>query len=376
MMAGDINNSRRDFLKMAALLGVTLIARPALPHAGRAISGHGKLITQYRTLGTGAAAMKVAALGFGCMGMSYNRGKAKDENEMIALLRQCVDYGITLFDTGEVYGPHINEKLVGKALGKCKDIYITTKFGHKIIDGKYYYGELDSSPKQIRRVCEGSLKRLNREVIDMFYQHRFDPAVPIEDVAGTVRDLIYEGKVRYFGLCEVSPEIIRKAHAVQPVTAIQSEYHLMWQAPEKNIFPVLEELGIGFVPYSPLNRGYLAGLMNENTKFYEANDNRHTLPRFTPEAMKINYVIVEEMRAFGEKNNATPAQVALAWLLYKRPYIVPIPGTTVDAHLKENLAAANMKWTDAEWEAFEDRISKIEIFGDRYNAAQQKQVSH
>lgn len=372
----SINESRRDFLKTAGLLSAALLVQPVLNKADAKIFGDDKLITQYRTLGAGSAAMKVTALGFGCMGMNYNRGKAKDENEMIKLLHKCVDYGINLYDTGEVYGPHINEELVGKGLYKYKDIYVTTKFGHKIIDGKYYYGELDSSPKQIRKVCEGSLKRLRRDVIDMFYQHRFDPSVPIEDVAETVKELIQEGKVRHFGLCEVSPEIIRKAHAVQPITAIQSEYHLMWQRPEKNIFPTLEELGIGFVPYSPLNRGYLAGFMNENTKFYEANDNRHTLPRFTPESMKKNYVIIETMKEFGASKGATPAQVALAWLLHKKPYIVPIPGTTVDAHLKENLVAVNLKWSDKEWSDFEEKIAKIEIFGDRYNATQQKQVSN
>lgn len=369
-----VDNRRRDFLKTAGLISAVLLAQPILSKADAKIFHDEKLITQYRTLGTGEAAMKVTALGFGCMGMNYNRGMAKDEKEMIRLLHKCVDYGVNLFDTAEVYGPHINELLVGKGLYKYKNINVTTKFGHKIVDGKYYYGELDSSPKQIRKVCEESLKRLRRDVIDMFYQHRFDPKIPIEDVAGTVKELIKEGKVRHFGLCEVSPEIIKKAHAVQPVTAIQSEYHLMWQGPEKNIFPTLEELGIGFVPYSPLNRGYLAGTMNENTKFYEANDNRHTLPRFTPEAMKKNYAIIEVMKEFGSSKGATPAQVALAWLLHKRPYIVPIPGTTVEAHLRENLAAVNLKWSDKEWVDFEEKISKIEIFGDRYNATQQKQV--
>lgn len=371
-----INNGRRDFFKTVGLLSAALLVQPIFSKADAKIFGDEKLITEYRTLGSGNAAMKVTALGFGCMGMNYNRGMAKDEKEMIKLLHKCVDYGINLFDTAEVYGPHINETLVGKGLYKYKDINVTTKFGHKIIDGKYYYGELDSSPKQIRKVCEESLKRLRRDKIDMFYQHRFDPKVPIEDVAGTVKELIKEGKVKHFGLCEVGSEIIRKAHAVQPLTAIQSEYHLMWQGPEKNIFPTLQELGIGFVPYSPLNRGYLAGTMNENTKFYEANDNRHTLPRFTPEAMKKNYVIIEAMKEFGASKGASPAQVALAWLLHKRPYIVPIPGTTVDAHLKENLAAVNLKWTDKEWSDFEEKISKIKIYGDRYNATQQKQVSN
>lgn len=369
-----VDNSRRDFLKTAGLISAVLLAQPILSKADAKILDDEKLINQYRTLGTGSAAMKVTALGFGCMGMNYNRGQAKDEKEMIKLLHKCVDYGINLFDTAEVYGPHINEILVGKGLYKFKDINVTTKFGHKIVDGKYYYGELDSSPKQIRKVCEQSLKRLRRDVIDMFYQHRFDPKTPIEDVAETVKELIKEGKVRHFGLCEVNSEIIRKAHAIQPITAIQSEYHLMWQAPEKNIFPTLEELGIGFVPYSPLNRGYLSGTMNENTKFYEANDNRHTLPRFTPEAMKKNYAIIEVIKEFGSSKGATPAQVALAWLLHKRPYIVPIPGTTVEAHLRENLAAVNLEWSDKEWANFEEKISKTEIFGDRYNAIQQKQI--
>ncbi len=376
MKDNHINTGRRDFLKTAGLVSAVLLASPVLNRADAKIFKDEKLITEYRILGSGGAAMKVTALGFGCMGMNYNRGMAKDEKEMIRLLHKCVDFGINLFDTAEVYGPHINETLVGKGLYKYKNINVTTKFGHKIVNGKYYYGELDSSPKQIRKVCKESLKRLRRDVIDIFYQHRFDPKIPIEEVAGTVKELIKEGKVRHFGLCEVSPEIIRKAHAVQPVTAVQSEYHLMWQAPEKNIFPVLEELGIGFVPYSPLNRGYLAGTMNENTKFYEANDNRHTLPRFTPEAMKKNYVIIDAMKEFGASKGANPAQVALSWLLHKRPYIVPIPGTTVEAHLKENLAALNFKWTNEEWAAFEDKISNIEIFGDRYNAAQQKQVSN
>ena len=210
----------------------------------------------------------------------------------------------------------------------------------------------------------------------MFYQHRFDPNTPIEEVASTVKDLIKEGKVKHFGLCEVNSEIIKKAHAVCPITAIQSEYHLMWQSPEQNIFPTLEQLNIGFVPYSPLNRGYLTGSLTENTKFYEANDNRHTLPRFSPEAMKKNYVIIDIMKEFGVSKQATPAQVALAWLLHKKPYIVPIPGTTVEDHLKENLAAVNLKWSDAEWTDFENKISKIEIYGDRYNAVQQKQVSN
>lgn len=371
-----INNERRDFLNTIGVFGAAFLMQPVLNKIDAKSLANDKLITQYRTLGSNDASLRVTALGFGVMGMNYNRGKAKDEKEMIRLLHKCVDYGVNLFDTAEIYGPHINEELVGKGLYQYKDINVTTKFGHKIIDGKYQYGELDSSPKQIRKVCEESLKRLRRDVIDMFYQHRFDPKVPIEDVAGTIKELIKEGKVRHFGLCEVSSEIIKKAHSIQPITAIQSEYHLMWQGVEKSIFPTLEELGIGFVPYSPLNRGYLSGNMNENTRFYEANDNRHTLPRFTPEAMKKNYPIIEVIKEFGASKGASPSQVALAWLLHKRPYIVPIPGTTVEAHLKENLLATSFKWSDKEWVDFENKIAKIEIFGDRYNATQQKQVAN
>lgn len=373
-MSENIQQGRRDFIKMMSILGVAMMAQPVFNRAEAKIFGNDKLITKYRTLGSGTAAMTVTALGFGCMGMSYNRGPAKDEKEMTKLLHKAVDYGITLFDTAEIYGPHTNEILVGKALHKYKDIAVTTKFGHKIVDGKYYHGELDSRPKQIRKVCDESLKRLRRDVIDMFYQHRFDPKVPVEDVAGTVKELIQEGKVKHFGMCEVSPEIIRKAHAVQPITAIQSEYHLMWQEPARNIFPTLEELGIGFVPYSPLNRGYLTGTLNENTRFDALNDNRATLPRFTPEAMKDNMIIVDTIKEFGQSKGATSAQVALAWLLHKRPYIVPIPGTTVEAHLKENLASVNLEWSDKEWQELENKIAKIEIAGDRYNAEQQKQV--
>ncbi len=375
-MKETLDSSRRDFIKTMGVLGAIILAQPVFNKTEAKLFKSDTLISTYRTLGSGEAAMTVTALGFGCMGMSYNRGPVKEEKEMIKLLHKAVDYGITLFDTAEIYGPHTNENLVGKGLHRYKDIMVTTKFGHKIINGKYYYGELDSTPKQIKKVCDESLKRLRRDVIDMFYQHRFDPKVPIEDVAGTVKELIKAGKVRHFGLCEVSPEIIRKAHAVQPLTAIQSEYHLMWQAPEKNIFPTLEELGIGFVPYSPLNRGYLTGALTENTKFYAPNDNRADLPRFTPEAMKQNYVIIDILKEFGATKGATPAQVALAWHLHKRPYIVPIPGTTVDSHLRENLAAVNLKWSDNEWQELENKISGIEIAGDRYNAVQQQQVNN
>lgn len=366
--------TRRNALKIFSAMAFCASLPTSNPLAQSLASAKPSLPT--RTLGSGTYSMTVSALGFGAMGMSYNRGPAKDVREMARLLQQAADAGITLFDTAEIYGPHTNERLVGMALSHVKNINVTTKFGHKIVNGKYYPGELDSRPEQIRKVCEESLKRLQRETIDMFYQHRLDPNVPIEDVAGTVSDLIREGKVRHFGLCEVNADIIRRAHAVQPVTAIQSEYHLMWRTVEDSIFPTLEELGIGFVPYSPLNRGFLTGSITSERRFDPANDNRGSLPRFTPQALKANYAIVEAIRKFGQEHgNATPAQVALAWLLHKRPYIVPIPGTTVYAHFRENLGALSVICSNEDWDKLEQTLSAIPIEGDRYNAREQKQVS-
>lgn len=270
--------------------------------------------------------------------------------------------------------PHTNEILVGDALSQFKNkIHITTKFGHDIVNGKYNYGKLNSRPEQIRKVAEESLKRLKIDRIDIFYQHRVDPQVPIEDVAGTVKDLIKEGKVRCFGLCEAGADTIRKAHKEQPVTALQSEYHIMWREPE-TIFPVLEELGIGFVPYSPLNRGYLAGKMDKNTKFDPKNDNRGTLPRFTQEALEENKKFITLLEKYGKNKNATPVQMALAWLLSQKPYIVPIPGTTKLNHLQENIKAVNINFTKSELAQFNEELSKMEVFGERYNKEQQKQV--
>lgn len=306
--------------------------------------------------------------------MTYNRGPLPNRKDMINLLHKAYDYGITLFDTAEIYGPHTNEILAGEALSKFKNkIHITTKFGHDIVNGKYNYGKLNSRPEQIRKVAEESLKRLKIDRIDIFYQHRVDPKVPIEDVAGTVKDLIKEGKVRCFGLCEAGIETIRKAHKEQPVTALQSEYHIMWLEPE-TIFPVLEELGIGFVPYSPLNRGYLAGKMDKNTKFDPKNDNRGTLPRFTQEALEKNKKFITLLEKYGKNKNATPAQMALAWLLAQKPYIVPIPGTTKLNHLQENINAVNISFTKLELAQFNNELSKMEVFGERYNKEQQKQV--
>ena len=319
--------------------------------------------------------MTISALGFGVMGATYNRGIAPDKKSLIRLLHQAVEHGISLFDTAQVYGPLTNEKLVGEALSPYKGrIAISTKFGHRIIDGVYQDGQLDSTPATIRRVAEESLKRLRVEAIDLFYQHRFDPAVPIEDVAGTVGDLIREGKVKHFGLCEVGPGTIRRAHAVQPVTAVQSEYHLMWREPERSIFPVLVELGIGFVPYSPLNRGFLGGDMTGYTRFDSGNDNRASLPRFTPEALRHNLQIVERLHRFGRPRGITGAQAALGWLLHKADWIVPIPGTTKLSHLEENIRAASLAVSPEEWQELEAAIAAVEIMGDRYPADQQKQV--
>jgi aryl-alcohol dehydrogenase-like predicted oxidoreductase len=326
---------------------------------------------QKRTLGK--SGLEVSALGLGCMGMSYHRGPAPDRNAMIALIRKAVELGVTLFDTAEVYGPFINEELVGEALAPFrKDVAIATKFGFNCEAGKST--GLNSRPEHIRQAADQCLKRLRRDSIDLFYQHRLDPNVPIEDVAGTVRDLIRQGKVKHFGLCEVGVETIRRAHAVQPLTAVQSEYSLMWREPEAEILPTLDELGIGFVPYSPLGRGYLSGALNEHTKFDASNDNRADLPRFTVEAMKANQALVNLLKEFGQRKRATTSQIALAWVLAQKPWIVPIPGTTKLARLEENLKSADLEFTPEELGELDRAVSRIKLQGDRYPAEQQKQV--
>lgn len=332
------------------------------------------VITGKRLLGSGSAAMEVSPIGFGVMGSNYNRGVCPDKKAAINLIRQAAEHGITLFDTAQIYGPLSNEKLAGEALAPYKDkVAITTKFGHKIVDGLYHTGKLDSTPANIRKVAEESLKSLGVDAIELFYQHRFDPDVPIEEVAGTVKDLIKEGKVRRFGLCEVGPETIRRAHAEQPVTAVQSEYHLMWREPEKNIFPVLRELGIGFVPYSPLNRGMLGGDFTAYTRFDSGNDNRDTLPRFSPDALGKNLLVVETINRFARPRGITGAQAALGWLM-QNGWLVPIPGTTKLSHLEENIRAANLGLSGADWRELEEALAQVEIVGDRYPAEQQKQV--
>ena len=381
--------SRRGVLQAAAVLVAAPVLMGGFSGVGMAAEGSSMisrasgrkssldlpLLTKKRTLGNGKFSMEVSALGFGVMGANYNRGTSPDRKKVIEVIRQAAEHGVTLFDTAQVYGPLTNEELAGEALAPYRDkVAVTTKFGHSIVNGVYQTGKLNSRPENIRRVAAGSLKRLKVDAIELFYQHRFDPEVPIEDVAGTVKELIREGKVKRFGLCEVGPETIRRAHAEQPVTAVQSEYHLMWREPEKDIFPVLEELGIGFVPYSPLNRGFLGGDMTAYTRFDSGNDNRNTLPRFAPAALGKNLMFVEVLNRFGRPRGITGAQAALGWMLQKGDGIVPIPGTTKLSHLEENIRAANLAVSPEEWKELEDALSRVEIVGDRYPAEQQRQV--
>lgn len=373
--------SRRGFLKTAATIGAAIAITPALNKVSAAettgnISAKKDGMT-YRTLGTGSTAMEVSSLGFGCMGLNYNRSQSPEKKECIRIIHEAVDHGVTLFDTAIIYGPLRNEFLAGEALEPYKGkVNLTTKFGHEVIDGKGT-GRQDSRPATIRRYCEESLKRLRLDSIPLFYQHRFDPNTPIEEVADTINDLIKEGKVQRWGLCEVSADTIRKAHFVCPVTAIQSEYHLMHRIVEENgVLDACRELGIGFVPYSPLNRGFLGGCINEYTLFDTSNDNRHTLPRFQPEAIRANTRIVNELQQFGRTRGMTSSQVALGWLLHKAPWIVPIPGTTKESHLIENLHTLSFNVSDEDWQALETKVASIPIVGDRYNAEQQKQVGY
>jgi len=308
--------------------------------------------------------LEVSAIGLGCMGMSFGYGTVADKQEMIKLIHRAVEQGVTFFDTAEVYGPYINEELVGEALAPFRnDVIIATKFGFNIQDGKQ--AGLNSKPAHIKNVAEASLKRLNVEVIDLFYQHRVDPDVPIEDVAGAVKDLIREGKVKHFGLSEAGANTIRKAHAVQPVTALQSEYSLWTRTPEQEIIPTLEELGIGFVPFSPLGKGFLTGKMDETTKFSDT-DFRRILPRFTPEALKANQSMVDLLGEMAKSKNCTPAQIALAWLLAQKPWIVPIPGTTKIHRLEENNGAAAIELNADDLRQIEEAAAKITVLGTRY----------
>ncbi len=319
----------------------------------------------------GRSNLEVSAIGLGCMGMSFGYGTIADKNEMITLIHKAVESGVTFFDTAEVYGPFINEELVGEALAPFRGkVVIATKFGFDTTG----VSELDSRPEHIKKVAEASLKRLSVEVIDLFYQHRVDPNVPIEDVAGSVKDLIKEGKVKHFGLSEAGVQIIRRAHAVQPVAALQSEYSLWWREPEAEIIPALEELGIGFVPFSPLGKGFLTGKMDQNTTF-DSKDFRSTVPRLSPENLKANMAFVDLLVQVAQRKNATPAQIALAWLLAQKPWIVPIPGTTKLHRLNENLGAAAVELSSEEIQEINTASSKIKIQGDRYSGGSAKLIN-
>ena len=327
-----------------------------------------------KTRQLGKSGLEVSTMGLGCMGMSFGYGPAHDKQEMIALIRAAVERGVSFFDTAEVYGPFVNEELVGEALEPLRSqVVIATKFGFNLDPETGKQAGLDSRPAHIREVVEASLKRLRVESIDLLYQHRVDPAVPIEDVAGAVKELIAEGKVKHFGLSEAGVRTIRRTHAVQPVTALQSEYSLWWREPEAEILPVLEELGIGFVPFSPLGRGFLTGKIDANTSF-DPSDMRNTVPRFAAEARAANRAVVELLAGIAASKGATPAQVALAWLLAQKPWIVPIPGTTKLHRLDENLASAAVELSEAELAGIDAAASQIAVQGARYSEGAQRQI--
>ena len=387
-MRNETEINRRGFLKAAALTGVAMCIDPALNKvtaAERTLNGQKQMVKDLpagmaavrmqRTLGSGKSAFTVSAMGYGCMGLNHNRSQYPSRDKEIALIHEAIERGVTLFDTAESYGYHVNEKLVGEALkGYAGRVFVSSKFGHKFVNGVQVKTEENSTPQNIRHVCENSLRNLGVETLGMFYQHRIDPNTPIEVVAETCGELIKEGKILHWGMCEVNAETIRRAHKVCPVTAIQSEYHLMHRTVEESVLSVCKELGIGFVPYSPLNRGFLGGMINEYTQFDPANDNRQTLPRFQPEAIRANYRIVEVLNAFGRTRGITPAQVALAWLMNKHPFIVPIPGTTKLSHLEENLRAAEITFTPQEMKELEDAVSAIPVVGSRYDALQESKI--
>jgi aryl-alcohol dehydrogenase-like predicted oxidoreductase len=375
------HQDRRNFLKAGGVAGGSFLASSFFSFAGtqankkeRNLATNSSVITKRRILGSGRHSLEVSALGLGCMGMSYHRSFVPDKKVSISLLRKAAETGLNFFDTAEAYGPFLNEELVGEALAPIRnDVLICSKFGFNIQNGKL--AGTNSKPDHIRNVVEQSLKRLRTDHIDLLYQHRVDPNVPMEDVAGTVKDLIKEGKVKYFGLSEAGAQSIRKAHAVQPVTAVQSEYSLMTRGPEGEVLKTCEELGIGFVPYSPLSRGFLSGMINERTRYNPDNDNRPTLPRYQPDAIKANWALIDTLYEFGNPRGLTPAQVALAWLLAQKPWIVPIPGTTKLAHLQENLLSADFEFTHEELNTLTEAVSKIKIVGDRYSGVQAQQTN-
>lgn len=321
----------------------------------------------------GKSGLEVSAIGLGCMGMSFGFGPPKDKQEMISVIRGAFERGVTFFDTAEVYGPFINEELVGEALAPMRgEVVIATKFGFKQ-DDKTGQPGLDSRPEHIKEVADASLKRLRTDVIDLFYQHRVDPDVPIEDVAGAVKDLIHEGKVRYFGLSEAGVRTVRRAHAIQPVAALQSEYSLWWREPEAEILPALEELGVGFVPFSPLGKGYLTGKIDESTTF-DSTDFRNTVPRFSAEARKANRALIDLLSEIAMRKNATPAQLALAWVLAQKPWMVPIPGTTKLRRVEENLGAASVSLSEEDLRELDVATSRIKVQGERYSERNQRWI--
>jgi len=321
----------------------------------------------------GKSTLEVSAIGFGCMGLSFGYGPAVDKEQGISVIRAGAERGVTFFDTAEVYGPFANEELVGEALAPFRStVAIATKFGFKFVDGKQ--AGLDSRPEHIKEVAEASLKRLKTDVIDLFYQHRVDPNVPIEDVAGAVKDLIQQGKVKHFGLSEAGVQVIRSAHRVQPVTALQSEYSLWWREPEAEILPTLEEFGIGFVPFSPLGKGFLTGAISQDTQF-DKTDFRNVVPRFSAENRKANQALVDVVSGFAQKKHATPAQIALAWVVAQKPWMVPIPGTTKIHRLEENLGAANIELTPEDLRELNAAASKIPVKGERYPEAMQRMIN-
>ncbi len=366
------SKNRRNFIKNGVALGSGLLASSAFGMFSNGSSSLSDSVTkgrpskmEQRILGTGKHQLKVSALGLGCMGMSWNRTFIPEKKYMINVIRKAYDMGVNFFDTAEAYGPFTNETLVGEAIKPFrKDITLCSKFGFNIQDGKL--AGFNSKPAHIREVVEQSLKRLRTDHIDLLYQHRVDPNVPIEDVAGTVKDLIKEGKVLNFGLSEADAATIRKAHAVQQITALQTEYSLMSRDPEQEILKTCAELGIGFVPYSPLSRAFLTGYINEHTKYNPDNDNRPKLPRYQPDAINANWKLIETLNDFGNQRGLTAAQVSLAWLLAQKPWIVPIPGTTKLAHLQENLWSIDFEFTADELRDLTDKISAIKIVGNRY----------
>lgn len=375
-------NQRRDFLKKGALFGTTLLTTSAFGLTGcnsltekeKSNSENTKSVkpSTIRTLGKGQYSLEVSALGLGCMGMSYHRSFIPDRKAMIDLLRRSPELGLNFYDTAEAYGPLFNEELIGEALAPFrKEIIIATKFGFK--NGKPAEG-LDSHPERIKAVVEHSLKSLKTDYIDLLYQHRVDPNIPVEEVAGAVKDLIASGKVRHFGMSEASVDNIRKAHAVQPLTALQSEYSLFTRQPEKDVIPLCEELGIGFVPYSPLSRGMITGYLNERSKYDPTNDNRPSLPRYQPENVIANWKLIDTLKEFGDHRGLTVAQVALAWLMAQKPFIVPIPGTTKLAHLQENMWTTDYTFSAEDLKSLTAKLDEITIVGDRLTGLSAEQA--